>query len=132
MHADHHHHHPDGYRGWVRPGGRRGRWIEPFLLLLVAEGEAHGYALIAALNDLCVAPEAVDVGMAYRTLREFETEGLVDSHWVAENGPPRRAYRLAEGGRQALTEWIAVMRERARLTDAFLQRAERLDTRQGG
>lgn len=51
MDADHLHHHPDGYRGWVRPGGRRGRWIEPFLLLLVAGGEAQGYALIAALNS---------------------------------------------------------------------------------
>jgi DNA-binding PadR family transcriptional regulator len=132
MDADHLHKHPDGHRGWVRPGGRRGRWIEPFLLLLVAEGEAHGYALIAALNELCVAPEAVDVGMAYRALREFEREGLVHSRWVAEDGAPRRTYQLTESGRQALTEWIGVMRERGRLTDAFLQRAEGLDTSQGG
>jgi PadR family transcriptional regulator, regulatory protein PadR len=132
MDADHLHEHPDGHRGWVRPGGRRGRWIEPFLLLLVAEGETHGYALIAALNELCVAPEAVDAGMAYRALREFESEGLVHSRWLAEDGAPRRTYRLTEIGRQALTEWIGVMRERARLTSAFLHRAEGLGARQGG
>ncbi len=102
------------------------------MLLLVAEGETHGYALIAALNELCVAPGPVDVGMAYRTLRGFESEGLVHSRWVAEDGAPRRTYQLAVGGQRALTEWVGVMRERARLTDAFLQRAERLDTRQGG
>ena len=81
MDADHHHHehhevdphhHHDAHRGWVRPGGRRGRWLEPFLLRLVAEGETHGSALIARLNALCLAPAGVDVGMAYRTLREFE------------------------------------------------------------
>lgn len=123
-HADHHHHHDP--RGWVRPGGRRGRWLEPFLLLLVAEGGAHGYALIAQLNALGVSPEGVDVGMAYRTLRELETEGLVGSEWVAESGAPRREYRLTADGRRALDEWAAVMCERRRLIDDFLAREERL------
>ena len=126
------HPHPDGYRGWVRPGGRRGRWLEPFLLRLVVEGETHGSALIARLNSLCLAPDGVDVGMAYRTLREFEAEGLVDSAWVTDDGPPRRTYRLTRAGRRALDEWIAVMRERARLIDAFLDGTERLDRGEGG
>jgi DNA-binding PadR family transcriptional regulator len=129
--SDPHHHH-DGYRGWVRPGGRRGRWLEPFLLRLVAEGEAHGGALITRLNELCLAPGGVDVGTAYRTLREFEAEGLVDSAWTTTDGPPRRTYRLTEGGRQALVEWVAVMRERARLITAFLHGTDGLDRVEGG
>jgi PadR family transcriptional regulator PadR len=129
--AEHHHHH-DAHRGWVRPGGRRGRWLEPFLLRLVADGEAHGSALIARLNDLCLAPGRVDVGMAYRTLREFEGEGLVDSAWVTDDGPPRRTYRLTDAGRQALDEWISVMRERARLIDAFMEGTDRLSRGEGG
>jgi len=116
----------------VRPGGRRGRWLEPFLLLLVAEGEAHGYALIARLNELGVAPEGVDVGMAYRTLRELEMEGLVVSEWVAENGAPRREYQLTHGGRAGLAEWASVMCERARLIDDFLAREARLGRGEGG
>jgi DNA-binding PadR family transcriptional regulator len=133
MNADPHpHHHHDSHRGWVRPGGRRGRWLEPFLLAMVGDGEAHGGALIAQLNGLCLAPSGVDVGMAYRTLREFETEGLVVSRWVADNGAPRRAYRLTEAGRQALDEWIAVMRERGRLIEAFLGQAARLAGHEGG
>jgi PadR family transcriptional regulator PadR len=130
-HADPHHHHR-GYRGWVRPGGRRGRWLEPFLLRLVAEREAHGGALIARLNDLCLAPDGVDVGMAYRTLRELEAEELVDSAWVTDDGPPRRIYRLTDAGHRALNEWIAVMHERARLIDAFLDGTERLERGEGG
>jgi DNA-binding PadR family transcriptional regulator len=131
MHAGIHHHELH-QRGWVRPGGRRGRWLEPFLLLLVAEGEAHGYALIGRLNELGVASEQVDVGMAYRTLREFEAEGLVVSQWIAENGAPRRAYRLAPAGRAALEEWAEVMCDRARLIDEFLARHGRLERGEGG
>jgi DNA-binding PadR family transcriptional regulator len=128
----HPHHHQDDHRGWVRPGGRRGRWLEPFLLVLVGDGEAYGGGLIAQLNALCLAPNGVDVGMAYRTLREFEAEGLVVSHWVADNGAPKRAYQLTLAGRQALKEWLAVMRERGRLVDAFLGEAERLTQGEGG
>jgi DNA-binding PadR family transcriptional regulator len=132
MNADHlHHGHHHDLRGWARPGGRRGRWLEPFLLLLVAEGEAHGYALIGRLNELGVASEGVDVGMAYRTLRELETEGLVASEWVAESGAPRREYRLTNEGRAALGEWASVMCERGRLIDDFLAREARLGRGKG-
>jgi PadR family transcriptional regulator, regulatory protein PadR len=133
MNADHHPHtHQDDHRGWVRPGGRRGRWLEPFLLALVGEGEAHGAALIARLNELCLAPKGVDVGMAYRTLRELEGEGLMVSRWVADDGAPRRDYWLEEAGRRALSEWTAVMRERGRLVGAFLDLAEPSSNCKGG
>jgi DNA-binding PadR family transcriptional regulator len=133
MDADTHpHHHHDSHRGWVRPGGRRGRWLEPFLLVLIEEQEAYGGALIARLNELCLAPNGVDVGMAYRTLRELEGEGLMTSQWVADNGAPRRAYRLTRAGRQALDEWTSVMRERGRLVEAFLDQADRRPRAEGG
>jgi PadR family transcriptional regulator len=125
------HEHHGAHRGWVRPGGRRGRWVEPFLLRLIAEGDTHGGALITRLNGLCLAPGGVDVGMAYRTLREFEAEGLVASRWMADGGTPRRSYSLTVEGREALDEWIEVMRERARLIDAFLDGTESVDHEQG-
>lgn len=128
----HPHHHHDAHRGWVRPGGRRGRWLEPFLLRLVADGEAHGRALISRLDRLCLAPDGVDEGMAYRTLRELEGDGLMRSAWITDDGPPRRTYQLTEAGRRALDEWFAVMRERARLIDAFLDGTESLDGGEGG
>ncbi len=131
-HHDHPHEHHDAHRGWVRPGGRRGRWLEPFLLRLMAEGEVHGAALIARLDDLCLAPGGVDVGMAYRALREFEAEGLVQSAWVTDDGPARRTYRLTDEGVQALAEWTSVMHERARLIDAFLDGLDGPIKGQGG
>jgi DNA-binding PadR family transcriptional regulator len=128
----HPHHHHDEHRGWVRAGGRRGRWLEPFLLVLIGEQEAYGSALIARLDELCLAPNGVDVGMAYRTLRELEAEGLLTSQWFADDGAPRRTYRLTATGRQTLGEWTSVMRERGRLVEAFLRQADRLSPIEGG
>jgi PadR family transcriptional regulator PadR len=132
MDAESNHQHRHDHHGWVRPGGRRGRWLEPFLLLAVAEDQAHGYALIGRLNDLGVAPEGVDVGMTYRTLRELETEGLVRSDWVTEGGAPKREYRLTDEGRAALADWASLMCERRRLIDDFLAREARLVHGEGG
>jgi PadR family transcriptional regulator PadR len=114
-------------RGWMRPGSRRGRWIEPFVLLLIAEGPIHGYSVISQLNGFGLSADGVDVGMVYRTLREFEAEGLVKTKWGLEEGPPRREYRLTSKGREVLDEWVAVMVERRRLIKAFLDRSRRVE-----
>lgn len=119
----HHHQHQ---RGWS-PGGPRRRWLEPFLLVQLAGGPAHGYSLLGRLNDAGVAPEDVDVGQLYRTLRELEVSGLVRSRWeTPAAGAARREYEVTEAGRAVLDDWAAVMRERARLVNEFLAAYERL------
>lgn len=116
----------------MRPGARRGRWIEPFVLLLVAEQPSHGYSVIGRLDELGLTADGVDVGMVYRTLRELDAEGLVTTEWGLESGPPRREYRLTAEGRHALAEWAAVMVERKRLVEAFLKRNGRVEPPAGG
>jgi DNA-binding PadR family transcriptional regulator len=121
-----HHHQHQHQRGWS-PGGPRRRWLEPFLLVLLADGPAHGYSLLGRLNDAGVAPEDVDVGQLYRTLRELEVGGLVRSRWeTPAAGAARREYEVAEAGLAALDDWAAVMRERARLVGEFLAAYEQL------
>jgi len=115
---------PRGHRGWL-PGGPRRRWLEPFLLLLLASGPAHGYSLLGRLNEFGVAEE-VDVGQLYRTLRELEMTGLVRSRWeTPATGAARREYEISELGLAALEEWAVVMKERARLVSQFLKEYER-------
>lgn len=124
------HHLPDHQphqhqRGWS-PGGPRRRWLEPFLLVLLAGGPAHGYSLLGRLNGLGVAAADVDVGGLYRTLRELELAGLVQSHWeMPTAGAARRGYAITDAGLSALDDWAAVMRERARLVGDFLSEYER-------
>ena len=124
MHAGHHCSTPHHDHGWSPPGPRR-RWLEPFLLVLLARGAAHGYALVGRLNSLGVAPKEVDPGALYRTLRDLELAGLVQSHWTTpDSGAPRRDYVLTDAGRARLAEWGAVMHERARLVGEFLSEYE--------
>jgi len=39
------------HRGWAPLGGRH-RWMEPFVLVLLAGGSAHGYAITAQLEEM--------------------------------------------------------------------------------
>jgi poly-beta-hydroxybutyrate-responsive repressor len=107
------------HRGWAPAGGHH-RWMEPFVLAILAGGQAHGYAIIGDLGQLGITNGAVDVGQVYRTLRDLEEAGQVRSSWsTAGSGPARRDYELTAAGYTALDEWAAVMKERARLVAEF-------------
>jgi PadR family transcriptional regulator PadR len=107
------------HRGWAPLGGRH-RWMEPFVLAVLATGGAHGYAVTGELEEMGITGGAVDVGQVYRTLRDLEGAGHVTSSWSTEAaGPQRRDYALTEAGYAALDEWAAVMKERARLIGEF-------------
>jgi PadR family transcriptional regulator PadR len=106
------------HRGWA-PVGAHHRWMEPFVLALLAGGSAHGYAIVGELADIGITTGAVDVGQVYRTLRDLEETGQVRSTWQTGTGAARRDYELTEAGFLALDEWAAVMKERARLVAEF-------------
>ena len=109
------------HRGWAPLGGRH-RWMEPFVLAVLAtgHGRAHGYAITGELETIGITGGAVDIGQVYRTLRDLEQAGHVTSTWSSEpTGPQRREYALTDAGYTALDEWAAVMKERARLIGEF-------------
>lgn len=120
-----------GHHHGAHHNSRRGRWVEPFVLLLVARGTTYGYKLIGELDELGVAPDGIDSGMVYRTLRSMDADGLVTTEWGLEGDQPRREYRLTEDGACALEDWIGVMNERKRLIDHFLDRSQAITDRQG-
>ena len=101
------------------PLATRRRWIEPFVLAMLAR-ETYGYAILGRLEEMHISNGPLDVGLVYRTLRDLEHDGLVSSTWAEESaGPRRRAYQLTEAGYAALDDWAVVMRERARLIGEF-------------
>jgi len=107
------------HRGWAPLGARR-RWMEPFVLVLLAGGGAHGYSITAQLEEMGLTGGAVDIGQVYRTLRDLEATGQVTSSWSSEPvGPQRRDYELTEAGYTTIDEWAAVMKERGRLIAEF-------------
>jgi PadR family transcriptional regulator PadR len=106
------------HRGWAPLGGHH-RWMEPFVMVLLAGGAAHGYAIVGELAGLGITNGAVDVGQVYRVLRDLEAAGLVSSSWTTGSGPARRDYELTQTGYAALDQWAAVMKERTRLVGEF-------------
>ena len=86
------------HRGWAPLGGRH-RWMEPFVLAVLAtgHGQAHGYAITGELEAIGITGGDVDIGQVYRTLRDLEHAGHVTSTWSSEPvGPQRREYALTE------------------------------------
>jgi PadR family transcriptional regulator PadR len=104
------------------PGpGPGGRFVEPFLLLLLAEGPTHGYDLLERLTARGFVAGDVDPGYLYRTLRGMEAAGAVTSEWdSASRGPNKRTYTLTPEGERALHEWAAHLEAHRRGLERFL------------
>src|SRR4030042_6134410 len=102
-----------------RHGGRWRSFIQPRLLLLLAEKPAHGYELMERLGQ--EEDPGADPGLLYRTLRQFEEEGLVRSSWdTGGRGAARRVDEITDEGGAYLHAWaVNIRRSRERL-EGFL------------
>jgi PadR family transcriptional regulator PadR len=81
------------------------RFVEPALLLLLRDGETHGYDLAESLAEM-VPDERFDLGNLYRLLRSLEEDGLVRSRWRDDlPGRVKRTYELTDDGRAVLAAW---------------------------
>jgi PadR family transcriptional regulator, regulatory protein PadR len=131
MHRRHRHRQGRGPRTrWlVEPGrwevrARVERFVEPAVLLLLAEGPRHGYELLDRLPEL-VAEERVDVGNLYRVMRGLEDDGVVESEWRGDlPGPAKRTYRLTDAGSALLDQWAEALRAARDEISSFVDRYE--------
>ena len=64
----------------------------------------YGYSLRQAL---AARGMAIEEGTLYPLLRRLESQGVLDSEWRIEDGPPRRYYRLNDAGEALLAELTA-------------------------
>lgn len=90
------------------------------LLVLLAEGDAHGYDLLERVAEL--GHRRVDPGGLYRSLRAMEQEQLVTSWWEpSQSGPARRTYAVTDEGRDWMRVWAAALAESHRLLGDLLE-----------
>lgn len=96
------------------------KFLQPCLLLLIAEAPGHGYDLLERLTSFGFER---DPGSLYRTLRSMEREGLVSSEWqLSLAGPGRRRYQLTEAGHAQLYASFLGLLETRNTVEAFLER----------
>jgi PadR family transcriptional regulator PadR len=114
-----------GETGDEVPIGLPRNYLRPCLLLLLAEGTAHGYDLLAQVADLGI--QRVDPGGLYRCLRAMDEEGLVRSSWTpSASGPARRTYTLTDEGREWLHVLAGSLRDVAGALDSYRGRYDAL------
>lgn len=120
---------PRHRRGWAMGGGFHARhspmivsMLEPLLLVLLSENPSHGYTLLAELETLGI--DTIHHSVVYRTLRELEKLGWVQSYWDTgqTQGPPRRNYSLTNQGRDALKNWQSELVKVRELISCLLDR----------
>jgi len=80
------------------------------ILLALAGGERHGYALMQEVPVLSEGKLRLGPGTLYRTLSELLALGWIEESAAEQDDPRRRTYRLSRRGRAAL------QREMARLS----------------
>ena len=78
----------------------------------------YGYSLRQAL---AARGMAIEEGTLYPLLRRLEAQGVLDSEWRIEDGPPRRYYRLNDAGEALLAELTATWNALAATMAGLLQ-----------
>ena len=91
----------------------------------------HGGALQSALNEKLPSLKA-DSAAVYRTLKQLEKDGEVESAWVtADSGPAIRVYKLTIAGWDKLDYWRADIAERLENLNRFIEAYDRLPPGRG-
>jgi poly-beta-hydroxybutyrate-responsive repressor len=101
-------------------------YVQPCVLLLLAESPSHGYELLDRMAELGLT--RTDPGGLYRTLRAMEQDGHVRSRWEhSAAGPARRTYAITEDGGAWLRRWAESLGDVHQMLGAYLERYARLE-----
>ena len=78
--------------------------LDLLLLSVLADGPAHGYAVIAALRERSGEELTLPEGTVYPALHRLEAAGLLRSYWAEQAGRRRRLYELTARGASVLEQ----------------------------
>jgi len=111
-----------------RQGGRRGFWMEPFVLLLIAEKPSHGYEIANKLSEFGIFINGIgQMGNLYRLLAQLENMGLVTTDWDTEtSGPAKKVYKITEYGLEVLGNYTRELSDYKKRIESFIERYSKL------
>src|SRR5512144_2719873 len=88
------------------------------LLAVLAEGPAHGYAVIESLRNRSGGTFDLPEGTIYPALHRLESQGLLHSHWSGDSLRRKRVYQLTPKGQQALVKRQEAWKRFSKAVDA--------------
>jgi PadR family transcriptional regulator, regulatory protein PadR len=107
-------------RGFRGVEARPRNWLVPVILLSLREWNSYGYELMERASAFGF--EAMNPGTLYRTLRQMEKEGIVESSWeTSRGGPARRMYTITDAGRTYLDFWAKSLEQYQQTMDNFFR-----------
>lgn len=78
--------------------------LDLLLLAVLADGDAHGYAVIDALKARSAGAFDLPEGTVYPALHRLERDGLLTSRWQRVGGRRRRVYEVTRRGHAQLAD----------------------------
>ncbi len=78
--------------------------LDLLLLAILAEGPAHGYAVIESLRNRSNGTFDLPEGTIYPALHRLENQGLLRSSWLEDSARRKRIYQLTPKGQQMLVK----------------------------
>lgn len=94
-------------------GSNMPKFIQPAILAIVSEGQAHGYVIMQKLVASGLFGETPpDATGVYRVLKTMESDGSLVSAWdTSESGPAKKCYTITNRGMKCLVNWRATLFE---------------------
>jgi PadR family transcriptional regulator PadR len=101
-------------------GHRPKNWLVPVILLSLREWNSYGYELMERASAFGF--KAMNPGTLYRTLRQMEKDGIVESSWeTSRGGPARRMYTITGAGEVHLGIWATSLEQYQQSKDDFFR-----------
>ena len=95
-------------------------WLVPVILLSLRDWNSYGYELMERATAFGFG--AMNPGTLYRTLRQMEKDGIVESTWeTSKGGPARRMYTITDAGETYLDFWAKSLEQYQRTMDTFFR-----------
>jgi PadR family transcriptional regulator PadR len=100
------------------PGWPPREVLTPFVLLAVSMQRSHGYVIEDYLKALGLF--GITMSTLYRTLRQMEKDGFLESTWEpGPTGPARRVYTITDAGHTWLESSATMLNAYRQTIDRF-------------
>ncbi len=92
--------------------------IELLVLALLTQKDQYGYEIVETISRYIEMSE----GSIYPLLKRLQKEEFVDTYWKeSTSGPPRKYYKITEGGKRTYVEMLRQWKEFSTAVNRFLK-----------